>query len=225
MALMSSLTASIDLILSVPVSSFLSALSSASIRLPILYQAFFLSTNHLRLASRTFSTNRPTYAALLMYSFLILSPNETSTLPPPAPPPVFSTVPPSPVRATLLVSSCTPSLSLYPVNPTSLSQITPDILLHPFHPACTLFFTYLPHSQLLCTVDPRYLKSSSFATSYPCILTVPLSWLSFFSLLTFFPRLSSPDLQLSSFYSTCFLLSLQITMFRPHMKRFNLKPN
>ena len=170
------------------------------------------STNHLSLASRTFSPNRPTYAVLL----LILSPNETSTLPPPAPPPVFSTVPQSPVRATLLVASCIPSLSLYLVNPTSLSQITPDILLHPFHPAYTLFFTYLPHSQLLCTVDPRYLKSSTFATSFPCILTVPLSWLSFFSLLTFFHRLSSPDLQLSSFYSTCFLLSLQITMFRPH---------
>ena len=27
---------------------------------------------------------------------------------------------------------------------TRLSQITPDILLHPFHPACTIFFTSLP---------------------------------------------------------------------------------
>ena len=44
---------------------------------------------------------------------------------------------------------------------TRLSQITPDILLHPFHPACTLFFTFLPHSPVLCTVEPRYLKSST----------------------------------------------------------------
>ena len=39
---------------------------------------------------------------------------------------------------------------------TRLSQIPPDIILHPFH--STLLFTSLPHSQdplgLLCTVEP-----------------------------------------------------------------------
>ena len=60
---------------------------------------------------------------------------------------------------------------------TRLSQITPDILLHPFHPACTFFFTSLPHSPLLCTVEPTYLKSSTFTTTSPCIFTVPLTCL------------------------------------------------
>ena len=63
---------------------------------------------HLSLASRVFSPNRPTCAVPLMYSFLILSilvsPSVTSsTLPPSFPPPVFSSVPPSPTRTTLLV--------------------------------------------------------------------------------------------------------------------------
>ena len=48
-----------------------------------------------------------------------------------------------------------------------LFQVYPDILLHPFHPACILFFIYLPHSPLLCTVERLepmyvYLKSSTF---------------------------------------------------------------
>ncbi|KAI5608416.1 zinc finger SWIM domain-containing protein 7 [Silurus asotus] len=39
---------------------------------------------------------------------------------------------------------------------TLLSHITPAItLLHPIHPSCTLFFTSVTHSPLLCTVDPR----------------------------------------------------------------------
>ena len=51
----------------------LSGSSIVSILLPI-YPASFLSTcpNHLSLASRTFSPNRPTRALPLMYSFLIL---------------------------------------------------------------------------------------------------------------------------------------------------------
>ena len=61
---------------------------------------------------------------------------------------------------------------------TRLSQITPDILLHPFHPACTLFFTSLPHSPLHGTVEHRYMKSSIFATS-SCIFTAPSTYLSF----------------------------------------------
>ena len=103
---------------------------------------------------------------------------------------------------------------------TRLSQITPDILLHAFHPAWTPFFTSLPHSPLRCTVEPMYLKSSTFAISSPCIFTVPLplSCLSFthmyyvFLLLTYIPLFSKAYFQLSSFSSTRSLLSLQITM-------------
>ena len=104
-----------------------------------------------------------------------------------------------------------------PLAGTRLSQITPDILLHPFHPACTLFFTSLPQSPLLCTVEHR-LEILHFATSSPFIFTVPLTCLSFthmysvFILLTFVPLLSKPYVQLSSFSSICSLLSLQITM-------------
>ncbi|KAI5619030.1 single stranded DNA binding protein 3b isoform X1 [Silurus asotus] len=57
---------------------------------------------------------------------------------------------------------------------TLLSQITPAITL--LHPACTLFFTSLTHSPLLCTVDP------------------------------------SVYLHLSRLFSTCSLLSPQITI-------------
>ena len=45
-----------------------------------------------------------------------------------------------------------------------LSQITPDTLLHLFHPACTLFFTSLSQPPLSCTVDPKYLNSFTFGT-------------------------------------------------------------
>uniref|UniRef100_A0A8C4SUY0 Alpha-macroglobulin receptor-binding domain-containing protein n=1 Tax=Erpetoichthys calabaricus TaxID=27687 RepID=A0A8C4SUY0_ERPCA len=60
-----------------------------------------------------------------------------------------------------------------------LSQITPDTLLHLLHPACTLFFTSLPHSPLLCAVDPKYLNSSTSSNSTPFILTIPLTTISF----------------------------------------------
>ena len=86
---------------------------------------------------------------------------------------------------------------------TRLSQIIrdPDILLHPFHPACTLFFTSLPHSPLLCTDDPRFLKSSTFATYYPCISTVPLPLPSLPLIHTHVFCLSSIDFHLSSLQS------------------------
>ena len=103
----------------------------------------------------------------------------SSTLPPPSPPPVFSSVPPSPPVQHCWYVSLPPYTFPFTLAGTRISQITPDILLQPFHPACTLFFTSLPHSPLLCTVEPRYLKSSTFATSSPCIFTVPLTCLSF----------------------------------------------
>ena len=215
---MSSFTTSINLLFGLPRFLF-PGNSILSILLPI-YPSSFLRRcpYHLSLASRVFSPNFPTCAVPLMYSFLILSilvtPNENRN--------IFNSA--TSISASCLFVSATVSnpyniagltatLYTFPFTlaGTLLSQITPDILLHPFHPACTLFFTSLPHSPLLCTVEPRYLKSSTFATSSPCIFTVPLllSCLSFthmysvFLLLTFIPLLSKAYLQLSSFSSTC----------------------
>ena len=50
-----------------------------------------------------------------------------------------------------------------------VSQITSDTLFHILYPACTIFFTSVLHSPLLCIVDPKYLKlSCTFATATPC---------------------------------------------------------
>ena len=78
-----------------------------------------------------------------------------------------------------------------------LSQITPDTFLHPFHPACTLFFTSLSQPPLSCTVDPKYFNSFSLGTFLSSIFTVSLSFppfmhgYSFFDLFTFIPLLSN----------------------------------
>ena len=56
-----------------------------------------------------------------------------------------------------------------------LSQITPDTFLHPFHPACTHFFTSLSQLPLFCTVDPKYLNSFTLGTFVSSTLTVFLS--------------------------------------------------
>ena len=177
------------------------------------------------LASRVFSPNRPTCAVPLMYSFLIVSIlvshngnwntfNSATSISASC---LF-------VNATVCnpynIAGLTAILYIVPFTlaGTRLSQIIPDILLHPFHPACTLFFTSFPHSTLLCTIEPRYLKSSTFPTSSPCIFAAPLTCLSFTTmysvclLMTFIHLLSKAYLQLSSLSSTCSLLSLQITM-------------
>ena len=57
-----------------------------------------------------------------------------------------------------------------------LSQITPDIFLHPFHPAYTLFFTSLSQPPLSCTVDPKYLNSFTLDTFVSSIFTVSSSF-------------------------------------------------
>ena len=163
---MSSFTTSINLLFGLPRFLF-PGNSIFSILLPI-YPSSFLSTcpYHLSLASRVFSPNRPTCAVPLMYSFLILSilvtPNENRN--------IFNSA--TSISASCLFVSATVSnpyniagltatLYTFPFTlaDTRLSQITPDILLQPFHPACTLFFTSLPHSPLLCTVEPRYVYS------------------------------------------------------------------
>ena len=57
-----------------------------------------------------------------------------------------------------------------------LSQITPDTFLHPFYPACTLFFTSLSQQSLSCTVDPKYLNSFTPRTFVSSIFTVSSSF-------------------------------------------------
>ena len=97
-------------------------------------------------------------------------------------------------------------------------QITPDTFLHPFHPACTLFFTSLSQSPLSCTVNPKYLNSFTFSTFLCSIFTVSLSFYpcmhkySVFDLLTFIPLLSNGYIQDSSLRSTSSLVSSKITI-------------
>ena len=99
-----------------------------------------------------------------------------------------------------------------------LSQITPDTFLHPFHPACTLFFiSLISQLSLSCTVDPKYLNSFfTLGTFVSSIFTVSLSFPPFmhrhpiFYLLTFIPVLSNAYLQNSSLCSTSSLISSQI---------------
>ena len=99
-----------------------------------------------------------------------------------------------------------------------LSQITSDTLLHPFHPACTLFFTSLSQLPLSCTVDPKYLNSFTLGTFVSSIFTVSLSFPPFmhrysvFNLLTFILLLSNAYFKDSNLYSTSFLVSSQITI-------------
>ena len=107
----------------------------------------------------------------------------SSTMPPPYPPPVSSLYNIAGLTATLYTFPFT-------LPGTLLSQITHDILLHPFHPACTLFHTLHYFEQL-----------SPGNWNHP--LSPPL---------LAFSLLSKAYLQLSSFASTCSLLSLQITM-------------
>ena len=99
-----------------------------------------------------------------------------------------------------------------------LSRITPNALLHPFYPACTLFFTSLSQPPLSCTIDPKYLNSFTLGIFVSSIFTVSLSFLPFmhrylvFDLLTFIPLLSNAYFQDFNLCSTSFLVSLQITI-------------
>ena len=85
------------------------------------------------------------------------------------------------VSSPYTIAGLTTKLYTYPFTLAGnlLSQITPDTLLHPFHPACTLFFTSLSQSPLSCTVDPKYLNSFTLGTFVSSIFTVSLSFPSF----------------------------------------------
>ena len=129
---------------------------------------------HLSLPSLIFIPNGSTLTVPLMYSFLILS---------------FLVTPIANLRifisASFLSSTCffvtatvsspytiaglTTELNTFPftLGGNLLSQITPDTFLHPFHPACSLFFTSLSQLPLSCTVDPKYLNSFTLGTFPP----------------------------------------------------------
>ena len=180
---------------------------------------------HLGLPSLIFIPNRSTLTVLLMCSFLILS----FLVTPIANLNIF-------ISATSISSTCffvtatvsspytiaglITELYTFPFTLAGnlLSQITPDTLLHPFHPACTLFFTSLSQPPLSCTVDLKYLNSFTLGTFVSSIFTVLSSFPPFmhrysvFDLLTFIPLLSNAYLQDSNLRSTSFLVSSQITI-------------
>ena len=129
---------------------------------------------HLSLPSLIFIPNCSTLTVLLMCSFLILSFLVT---------PIvnlnifisatsisftcfFVT---ATVSSPYTIAGLTTELCTFPFTLAGnlLSQITPDTLLHPFHPACTLFFTSLSQPPLSCTVDPKYLNFLLLTLLYP----------------------------------------------------------
>ena len=180
---------------------------------------------HLSLPSLIFIPNRSTLTVPLMYSFLILSFFVT----PIANLSIF-------ISATSISFTCffvTATVSspytlaglttkLYTFSftlaGTLLSQITPHTFLHPFYPACPLFFISLSQLPLFCIVNPKYLNAFTLGTFVSSIFTVSLSFPPFmhrylvFDLLTFIPLLSNAYLQHSSLRSTSSLVSSQITI-------------
>ena len=118
---MSSFTTSINLLFGLPRFLLLATPSSASIS----QDTHHLSSIHVHTTSVSplvfsLQTVPPVLSLWCTHSWfcpflsLLMKIVTSSTLTPPSPPPVFSSVPPSPTRTTLLVSlpPCTPSLSL-----------------------------------------------------------------------------------------------------------------
>ena len=163
---------------------------------------------HLSLPSFIFIPNRSTLTVPLIYSFLILS----FLVTPIANLNIF-------ISATSISSTCffvtTTVLIPYTIVGLTtklytfsfilpgnlLSQITPNIFLHPFHLVFTLFFTSLSQPLLFCAVDPKYLNSFTLGTFVSCIFIVSSSFppfmhrYSIFDLLTSIPLLSNAYLQ------------------------------
>ena len=180
---------------------------------------------HLSLPSLIFIPNRSTLTILLMCSFLILS---------------FLVTPI--VNLSIFISATSISFTCFFVTATVsrpytiaglttelytfpftlagnlLSQITPDTFLHPFHPACTLFYTSLSQPPLSCTVYLKYLNFFTLRTFVSSIFTASLSFPPFmqrylvFDLLTFIPLLSNAYFQDSNLRSTSSMVSSQITI-------------
>ena len=175
---------------------------------------------HLNLPSLILIPNRSTLTVPLMYSFIILS----FLVTPIANLKIFISFTcffvTAAVSSPYTIAGLTTELYTFPFTLAGnlLSQITPDALLHQFHPACTLFFTSLSQLPLSCTVDPKYLNSFTLDTFVSSIFTISSSFPAFmhrysvFDLLTFIPLLSKAYLQHSSLRSTSSLVSSQITI-------------
>ena len=180
---------------------------------------------HLSLPSLIFIPNRSTLTVPLMHSFLILS----FLVTPIANLNIFISgisisftcfFLTATVSSPYTIAGLITELYTFPftIAGNLLSQITPLNFLHPFHPACTLFFTSLSQLPLSCTVDPKYLNS--FTLWHFCILRLHclFSFLPFmhrysvFDLLTFIFLLFNANLQHSSLCSTSSLVSSQITI-------------
>ena len=129
---------------------------------------------HLSLPFLIFIPNRSTLKVLLMYSFLILSflVNSIANLN------IFISATSisfifffvtATVSSPYTIAGLTIELYtfLFTLAGNLLSQITPDTLLHPFHPSCTLFFISLSQLPLSCTVNPKYINFFTLGTFYP----------------------------------------------------------
>ena len=222
----SSFTTSKNLLFGLPLLLFPG--NSISIIFLLTYSWSLLMTYpyHLSLPSLIFIPNRSTLTVLLMCSFLILS----FLVTPIVNLSIF-------ISATSISSTCffvtatvsspytiaglTTEFYTFPFTLAGklLSQITPDTLLHPFHPACTLFFTSLSQPPLSCTVNPKYLNFFTLGTFVSSIFTVSSSFPPFmqrysvFDLLTFIPLLSNAYFQDSNFRSTLFSWSLRKSQY------------
>ena len=223
----SSFTASKNLLFGLPL--FLFPGYSISIVFLPTYSWSLLMTcpYHLSLPSLIFIPNRSTLTVLLIYSFLILSflvilianlsifisaTSISFTC--------FFVI--ATVSSPYTIAGLTTELYTFPFTLAGnlLSQITPDTLLHPFHPACTLFFTSLSQPPLSYNVDPKYLNSFTLGTFVSSIFTVSSSFPPFmqrylvFDLRSssFIPLLSNAHFQNSNLCSTSSLVSSKITI-------------
>ena len=156
---------------------------------------------HLSLPSLIFIPNRSTLTVFLMCSFLILS----FLVTPIANLNIFISANfisftcffvTATVSSPYTIAGLTTELYTFPFTLVGnlLSQITPDTLLHPFHPACTLFFTSLSQPPFSYTVDPKYLNSFTLGTFVSSIFTV----------LSSFPHLSKDIRSLTYLLSSLF---------------------
>ena len=193
-----------NLLFGLPLFVFLGNSISIIFLLTYSWSLFMTYPYHLSLSSLIFIPSHSTLTVLLMYSFLILS----FLVTPIANLNIF-------ISATSISLTCffvtatvsspytivglTTELYTFPFTLAGnlLSQITPDTLLHPFHHACTLFFTSLSQPPHSCTVDPKYLNSFTLGTFVSSIFTVSSSFPPFihrdlvFDLLTFIPLFSN----------------------------------
>ena len=99
----------------------------------------------------------------------------SSTLPPPSPLPVFSSMPLSSTRYNIVGLTATLYTFPFTLAGIRLSQITPDILLHPFHPHscryCLLDFS----SALSITLTDRKRSQEESIGSVPMFARVVLT--------------------------------------------------